>query len=76
MRQWGLKLKKAVSEIRQTQGQIVHKISTLPGQSGSPILDLSKKWPCVIGIHKGGLKLKVNGEAKKKEFNTGKLLSE
>ena len=76
MRQWGLKLEKAVSEIRQPQGQIVHLISTLPGQSGSPILHLSKKRPCVIGIHKGGLKLKVNGEAKKKEFNTGKLLSE
>ena len=73
MQQWGLKLKKAVLEIRRPQGQIVHLISTLPGQSGSPILDLSQTPPCVIGIHKGGLKFSVNGE--EKEFNTGKLLS-
>ena len=61
MEQWGLKLEKAVSEIRQPQGQIVHLISTLPGQSGSPILDLSQKPPCVIGIHKGGLSAIVKG---------------
>ena len=49
----GLKLGNAIEKIKQPRGEIKHLISTLPGQSGSPIVDVSRKTPCVIGIHKG-----------------------
>ena len=43
-------------------GEIKHKTSTLPGQSGAPIiLDDSGKFK-IVGIHKGGIKEEqVNG---------------
>ena len=50
----GQKLENAIKKIKQPRGEMQHLISTLPGQSGSPIIDVSKKNPCVIGIHKGG----------------------
>ena len=67
----GLKLENVIELVKQPSGEIMHLISTLPGQSGSPIVDVSKKTPCVIGIHKGS-KLTVTGD----QFNIGRILTE
>lgn len=60
----------AVVEIRQPKGEILYNISTQPGQSGSPIIDISQNEPSIIGIHKGGKKT-IYGM----EFNSGRLLT-
>ena len=51
-----------VKEVLLEKGEIKHKISTLPGQSGAPIiLDDQGKFK-IVGIHKGGIKEEqVNG---------------
>ena len=57
--QWGLNKKLAVYQIREEKKQIVHSISTVPGQSGAPIIAVRGNELSVAGIHKGGLKIKV-----------------
>lgn len=47
-----------VVEVREHQ--ILHKISTLPGQSGSPLMLIKNEKRSVVGIHLGGIKTKIN----------------
>ena len=35
---------------------MVHSISTLPGQSGAPLIRIQDEKLSIIGIHKGGAK--------------------
>jgi hypothetical protein len=76
LHQWGLiRGKDRIEEINEEKGQIVHKISTVKGQSGSPILltDSSGK-TTIIGIHKGGVQKKIND--KKVLINVGRLVTQ
>ena len=41
--------------------QIICKISPLPGQSGSAIIESKYGELSVIGIHKGAISTKING---------------
>ena len=55
--QWGLLKVAAVQNINYDKEQIVHKISTMPGQNGAPILAIdSYERVSIVGLHRGGLK--------------------
>ena len=56
--QLGLTKKERVVEQDVKAGSLFHKISTLPGQSGSPIILEGEDGQRIIGVHKGGVKLK------------------
>ena len=47
------------AKIIRSKNQILHKISTKAGQSGSPIILVKNNSLSVIGIHKGGIKTVV-----------------
>lgn len=44
------------------KGEIIHLISTLQGQSGSPIILINDEKLSIVGIHKGGIKTKINNQ--------------
>ena len=59
------------------RGEVLHKISTLPGHSGSPILwvqDSKLEKLTIVGIHKGDIITQLNGSLV--QINAGKLLTE
>lgn len=48
----------ALKKIRKDWGDIIHRIPTVQGQSGSPIVIITKDYAVkIIGIHKGVIKL-------------------
>ena len=55
--QWGLTRNiDKIKECSQEKGHILHFLSTLPGQSGAPIIGIDKNNTiCIIGVHKGGV---------------------
>ena len=72
--QFGLTISGRVTAVRKEQSDIVHTISTEPGQSGAPILieDSSNNFR-IVGVHKGGVKTNVEG--KKVEANSARLVT-
>ena len=57
-RPWGMAERGRVVEIQGKEGNIFHKVSTLGGHSGSPILRIDQSGGLsIIGIHKGGDRL-------------------
>ena len=74
MFQLGLTLSGSVTAVRKDQDDIVHTISTEPGQSGAPLLikDSSNNLR-IVGVHKGGVKTKVGGRLV--EGNSARLVT-
>jgi len=68
-----LTLKDAIAEIWEKKGIILHSVSTLPGQSGSAVIEVKGKDLRIVGVHKGGIKIKVNGNII--ELNAGRLIT-
>ena len=56
--QHGMTHEEKIVEQDVSKGYLFHKISTLPGQSGSPIVLEGENGQKIIGVHKGGAKLK------------------
>jgi len=50
-----------------------HKVSTLAGQSGSPIIEISGEELAIVGIHKGALKYMLEGQ--EVWINVGRLIT-
>ena len=72
--QWGITLNGRVLEVRKDRAELIHRVSSLHGQSGSPLIEVGEKdEPSIIGIHKGGVNTKINGSMCK--ANSGKLLT-
>jgi V8-like Glu-specific endopeptidase len=60
--QWGYTRKGGVFGLGENEDEIFHKMTTLPGQSGCPIIEIGpKRCLSIVGIHKGG---KNNAEIK------------
>ena len=71
--QFGLKKTGCVLDFIEGQKALVHRISTLPGQSGAPIvLEDSRQNLAIIGIHKGGRRLE--GDLRP-SVNAGRIIS-
>ena len=69
-RPWGVVRQGRITEIQAKKGKIFHKLSTIGGHSGSPILRIEQNGGLsVIGIHKGAEML--GGE----EVNVGRLIT-
>ena len=69
-RPWGVVGQGRIIEIQGKKGKVFHKLSTLLGHSGSPILRIDpSRGLSVIGIHKGVEML--GGEA----VNVGRLVT-
>ena len=44
-------------EVRKEKGELIHRVSSLKGQSGAPIIKVGQnKELSIIGIHKGRIK--------------------
>jgi hypothetical protein len=55
--QWGYTRKGGVFGLGENEDEIFHKMTTLPGQSGCPIIEIGpKRSLSIVGIHKGGKK--------------------
>ena len=56
MNQWGLIRSGCIELIDERKGKIQHLISTMPGQSGAPMILINDDKLSIIGIHKGAVK--------------------
>ncbi len=69
--QWGLTQSQKVHVISEEKAQILHQISTLPGQAGCPIIDVEEL--SIVAIHKGGVPTTVSD--KKVHMNVGRIIT-
>ena len=69
--QWGLNQSQKVHVISEEKAQILHQISTLPGQGGCPIIDVEEL--SIVAIQKGGVYTTVSD--KKVHMNVGRLIT-
>jgi V8-like Glu-specific endopeptidase len=60
--QWGLTKSAKILEIKEEEAAFLHKISTLPGQSGCPIIEIVGDAYSIVGIHKGSVTVTINGQ--------------
>ena len=59
--QFGLTKEKLVKEVKKERSEIIHLISTRPGQSGTPIILVDRKGNFrIVGIHKGGFTKEIS----------------
>ena len=67
-------MEKKTSARRKEKVEIIHRLSTLPGQSGAPLIciDQDNKLS-IVGIHVGAVRTKKEGV--KVEANVGRLLT-
>ena len=50
--QYGLTRSEVILDVREDKGQIVHRLSTLPGQSGTPLICIDRNSKLsIVGIH-------------------------
>jgi V8-like Glu-specific endopeptidase len=54
--QWGFTSSGKIAEIKVEEATFSYKISTLPGQSGCPIIEIDGDSLSIAGIHKGSCK--------------------
>ena len=60
--------------MRKEKGELIHRVSSLKGQSGAPIIKVEQnKELSIIGIHKGGINVKIGHS--KTTANSGRLLT-
>lgn len=66
--------KDRILEIREVQGELIHRLSTVRGMSGAPIIceDSTGKMT-IVGIHVGAMVSRVDGI--KKRVNVGRLMT-
>lgn len=72
LHQWGLiRNQEQIESINEDKGEILHTISTVEGQSGSPILLIDQgNEMSIIGLHKGGIRREET------MFNVGRLVTQ
>lgn len=62
-----------LDSFRKEKKDIIYKLSTLPGQSGAPLLLIDKDQSFkIIGIHKGGVTVK---DMKEDMFNASRHIT-
>ena len=71
--QWGLVKSDLIVEIKEKSAELLHKISTLKGQSGCPIVDIDEDSPSIVGIHKGSAIVTINSQ--KVTINVGRIIT-
>jgi V8-like Glu-specific endopeptidase len=60
--QWGFASSGKVADVEEEEGEIFHMMTTLPGQSGSPIIEIGpNRSLSIVGVHKGTKNLLING---------------
>jgi V8-like Glu-specific endopeptidase len=72
--QWGYTRRGGVFGLGENEDEIFHKMTTLPGQSGCPIIEIGpKRSLTIVGIHKGGRNAEIQGQ--KVKVNIGRLIT-
>jgi V8-like Glu-specific endopeptidase len=72
-KQWGFTSSEKIVEIKEEEAEFSYKISTLPGQSGCPIIEIDGDSLYIAGIHKGSCFSTLNG--KKVPLNVGRMVT-
>ena len=71
--QFGLRKVGAVHSVKAESAELIHKITTYPGQSGAPVILNREGKLSIVGIHKGGVDALIRGKIKK--FNSARLIT-
>ena len=62
-----------VVKVERERAELLHRVSSLPGQSGAAIILEGSGGRRIVGVHKGGVEREVNG--RKEQVNGGRVMT-